>query len=178
MSDPQIAAALARVESVLKRRPEAGIHDDATATARWRNGLRVVAGHDNGARVETDMPSELGGSGDQVSPGWLFRAGLASCTTTSIVMAAATEGVELTVLETRATSRSDTRGLFGMPDVDGHDVGAGPSELNLHVRIAARGVSPERLRSLVEDAYRRSPIPCALKGATTPIGLSIEVDPD
>jgi uncharacterized OsmC-like protein len=60
------------------------------------------------------MPSEVGGSGDQVTPGWLFRAGLASCAATRIAMAAAAEGIELATLEVRASSRSDTRGLLGM----------------------------------------------------------------
>jgi hypothetical protein len=43
MTIEDIAAAVQRVESVLKRRPATGIHDDAPATARWQTGLRVVA---------------------------------------------------------------------------------------------------------------------------------------
>ena len=78
MTKEDIAAAVQRVESVLQRRPATGIHDDAPATARWQSGLRVIACHANGTQVLTDMPSELGGSGDKITPGWLFRAGLAS----------------------------------------------------------------------------------------------------
>ena len=73
-----LATALQRVEAVLRRRPEMGLQDDAPATARWESGLRFVASHANGTQLVTDMPAELGGSGDQVTPGWLFRAGLAS----------------------------------------------------------------------------------------------------
>ena len=73
-----------------------GMHDDAPATARWRGGTRVVTSHANGIEIPTDMPGELGGSGDRVTPGWLFRAGLASCAATRIAMGAAAEGIELT----------------------------------------------------------------------------------
>ena len=95
MTTQRVAAALQRVAAVLRRRPEVGLHDDAPATARWEGGTRIVASHANGIRMSTDMPSELGGSGDQVTPGWLFRAGLASCFSTCIAMGAATEGIEL-----------------------------------------------------------------------------------
>ncbi|MEJ7688909.1 MAG: hypothetical protein WKG52_19115, partial [Variovorax sp.] len=88
MTMQDIAAALQRVEAVLQRRPETGLHDDAPAAARWERGTRVVTHHASGAQMATDMPGELGGSGDQVTPGWLFRAGLASCAATSIVVSA------------------------------------------------------------------------------------------
>ena len=92
MASQDIAAAMQRVESVLRRRPEVGLHDDAPATARWQSGTRVVSSHANGTQIVTDMPTELGGSGDQVTPGWLLRAGLASCLATRIAMAAAAAG--------------------------------------------------------------------------------------
>lgn len=172
---PTIASALRRVESVLQRRPEAGLHDDAPATARWQGGTRIVASHANGTQVPSDMPSEFGGTGDQVTPGWMFRAGLASCAATSIVMVAAAEGVALDLLEVQAHSRSDTRGLMGMADATGTPVYAGPGEMQLQVRIAARGVAPERLRALVETGCGRSPIPNAVQRAT-PLQLHIAVD--
>ena len=118
-----VATALNRVRAVLARKPALGVHDDAPATARWERGTRIVASHADGTRMETDMPVELGGSGDRVSPGWLFRAGVASCAATTIVMQAALEGIELTVLEVTVASRSDTRGLLGMCDGDGRVVG-------------------------------------------------------
>lgn len=170
-----IAAAVQRVESVLKRRPAAGIHDDAPATARWQTGLRVVACHADGTQMVTDMPTELGGSGDKVTPGWLFRAGLASCLATRIAMNAAAEGIELAALEVLATSRSDLRGLFGMADSTGAPLGAGPSEVQLRVRISAAGVAAERLRHLVEASNHCSPVSAAVRDAV-PVALRIEVD--
>jgi uncharacterized OsmC-like protein len=175
MAMEDIAAAVRRVESVLKRRPATGIHDDAPATARWQSALRVVASHANGTQLLTDMPTELGGSGDQVTPGWLLRAGLASCFATRIAMGAAAAGIELTMLEVLASSRSDARGLFGMTDVSGEPVGAGPRDVQLLVKISAPGVSAERLQTLVEDSNRCSPVSAAVRDAV-PGDLRIEVD--
>jgi uncharacterized OsmC-like protein len=175
MTTEEIAAAMQRVESALRRRPEAGIHDDAPASARWDGGLKVVATHANGFQLETDMPREMGGSGDDVSPGWLLRAGLASCTATRIAMAAAVEGIAISALEVTANSRSDARGIFGMPDGDGAPISAGPREVHLHVRINAPGVSKERLKLLVENSNRCAPVSSAIQ-ETIPLALHIEVD--
>ena len=177
MTSQEIAAAMQRVEAILKRRPEAALHDDAPAIARWQSGTRVVSSHGNGTRLLTDMPTELGGSGDQVTPGWLVRAGLASCLATRIAMSAAAAGFELTTLEVSARSRSHARGLFGMPGASGAPVGAGPCDVQVFVRIAALGVSPEQLRTLIEESDRRSPVSAALRDLV-PITLCIDVDGD
>jgi uncharacterized OsmC-like protein len=175
MASREIAAAMQRVESVLKRRPEVGLHDDAPAIARWESGTRVVSNHTNGTQLLTDMPTELGGSGEHVTPGWLVRAGLASCLATRIAMGAAAAGFELARLEVTATSRSDARGIFGISDASGALVCAGPRDVKVLVRIAASGVPPERLRALVEDCNRCSPMSAALRDAV-PVTLSIELD--
>jgi uncharacterized OsmC-like protein len=175
MTKEDIAVAVRRVESVLQRRPATGIHDDAPATARWQSGLRVVAGHADGTQIFTDLPTELGGSGDKITPGWLFRAGLASCLATRIALDAATEGIDLAALEVLVASRSDLRGLFGMADSTGVPVGAGPNEIQIQVRISAAGVSAERLRLLVEDSNRCSPVSAAAREAV-PVALRIEVN--
>ena len=175
MTQPHINDPLKRVRAILERRPETGRHEDGPATARWAGGMRVVASHANGTELPSDMPTELGGTGDLITPGWLFRAGLASCATTSIAMAAAADGMVLTSLEVKATSWSDTRGLLGMAELNGQPVFAGPSDVQLAVRIAADGVPPERLRALVQGAVARSPIPSALQAAT-PLALHIDVE--
>lgn len=175
MAAQDIASAWLRTESVLRRRPEVGLRDDAPATVRWDGGTRIVASHANGTQVQTDMPRELGGTGDQITPGWLFRAALASCTATRIAMAAAAAGIELKTLELQVNSRSDTRGFLGMTDANGEPVQAAPRDLQLRVRIAAREVSSERLRALVELSTRCSPVPCALQEAV-PLALHIDVD--
>jgi uncharacterized OsmC-like protein len=173
MSTADVAVALARVKNVLQRSPGVGVHEDAPATAVWQSGTRVLTKHAIGTEISSDMPSELGGSGDRVTPGWLFRAGLAACAATSIALRAAQEGVELTALEVRATSQSDTRGLLGMYDADGTPVYAGPEHIQLHVNIAARGVPAQRLRDLVQEGCRCSPIPNAVRHAAE-LDLQIE----
>jgi uncharacterized OsmC-like protein len=175
MTQHDIATALKRVESILRRRPETGLHDDAPATARWQGGLRVVSEHGNGTRIESDMPTELGGSGDRITPGWLFRAGLAACTATCIGMHAAARGIALDSLDVQVGSRSDLRGVFGMTDGDGGPlVDAGPGAIRMTVRIAARGVAAEALRELVEHSERCSPIGRAAS-TVRPIALHIDV---
>jgi organic hydroperoxide reductase OsmC/OhrA len=174
MTSQKIAAAMQRVESVLRRRPEVGLHEDAPATARWERGTRVVSSHANGAQVVTDMPTELGGGGDQVTPGWLLRAGLASCFATRIAMEAAAAGFELKMLEVVASSRSDTRGVFGMAEASGEPVGAGPRDVQLFVKISAAGIAAARLQSLVEDCNSCSPVSAAVRDAV-PVALRIEV---
>ena len=121
------------------------------------------------------MPAEFGGIGDQVSPGWLTRAGLAACTASCIALAAATEGIELETLEVKATSRSDARGMLGIATANGETVYPGPHDVQLHVRISACGVTPQRLRTLVEESNRRAPITAAFKIALE-VSLYIEID--
>ncbi len=174
MTTQAIATALQRVETVLRRRPDLGLQPDAPATACWQGGTRVVSRHANGTSVATDLPDELGGSGHLISPGWLFRAGLASCAATSIALLAATEGIEMTTLEVVAESRSDTRAVLGMTDIRGEPISPAPQALRLRVRVAATGISSERLRSLVERACQRSPIHGAVR-CSLPLQLQVDI---
>jgi uncharacterized OsmC-like protein len=173
MTARDLATAMERVSGVLRRRPEKGLHDDAPAAVRWGGDTRMVARHPGGLQFETDMPVELGGTGDRVTPGWMMRAGLATCTATVVAMKAAAHGIALTALEVEVGSRSDTRGLFGMADADGRPVGAGSRDVTMHVRLAAPGVSTERLRALVEESCRCSPI---LRVLTDGADVALRVD--
>jgi uncharacterized OsmC-like protein len=174
MAAQDIATAWRRVESVLRRRPEFGLQDDAAASAHWDGGTRATCSHANGHSVQTDMPVELGGTGDQVSPGWLLRAGLASCAVTGIAMLAATRGIALTALEVVASSRSDARGFMGISDSDGMAIDPGPQDVRLLVRIASRQATPEVLRALVHESQRHSPVTCALQNAVR-VALQIDI---
>ena len=168
-----IATALERVASTLRRKPQAGLADDSAATAHWGAGLRTQVHSDTGFSVPTDMPTVLGGEAAAITPGWLLRAGLASCSATRIAMAAAAEGISLQTLEVRATSRSDARGMLAIPEVDGGAVPAGPLEVALHVRISAAGVSEERLRALVASTATCSPVTAAVE---RPLPVAMHVD--
>jgi uncharacterized OsmC-like protein len=170
----RIAAALHRVESILERRPEAALHTDAPAVARWEGGMRVVSTHPGGASVATDMPPELGGQGGEVTPGWLWRAALSSCLATRIVMAAAVDGIDLSSVEVLANSRSDLRGLLGMTAASGAMPSPAPCDVQLHVRIRAPQVSQERLQALIARSQACSPMQSAVSQAL-PIEVSVEV---
>lgn len=173
MGVEQIALSIERVTAVLRRKPQAGVSEDSAATARWQGNLRTSVHSDAGHAVATDMPPEIGGEGSAVTPGWLLRAGLASCAVTRIAMAAAAEGIVLTTLEARATSRSDARGLLAIAEADGTPVPAGPLAMALYVRIAAPGVTPERLRALVASTTGCSPVTCAVE---QPLAVALHVD--
>lgn len=174
MTLQHVGTAIKRVRAAFQRRPEMGLHVDAPAVARWESGTRVVARNSEGRKVVTDMPKELGGAGEEVTPGWLFRAGIASCAATSITLAAADEGFELTALEVHVASRSDARGLLGMVEPNGDPVYAGPFDVEVHVTVAAIGSTPMALNSLVTRCLGHSPVPSALATAT-PFALHVNV---
>jgi uncharacterized OsmC-like protein len=178
MGMEQIAASLERMASVLRRKPQAGLADDSAATARWDGGLRTSVRADNGSdpgfSVATDMPTALGGECSAMTPGWLLRAGLASCSATRIAMAAAAEGIRLQTLEVRATSRSDARGMLAIPDLDGRAVPVEPLAMALHVRIGAPGVPDARLRALVAATATCSPVTGAVE-RPVPVALHVAV---
>jgi organic hydroperoxide reductase OsmC/OhrA len=173
MGMEQIAASMERVASVLRRKPQAGLTEDSPATAHWAGGLRARVRSDSGSSLETDMPVEIGGEASAVTPGWLLRAGLASCAVTRIAMAAAAEGITLQTLEARATSRSDIRGLLAVAGSDGCAVPAGPVAMQLHVRIGASGVPAAHLRALVASTVGCSPVTCALE---QPLAVAMHID--
>lgn len=169
-----IAEAMRRAVDVFSMRPGMGLHEDATATVVWQGGSRMTAFHGSGASMDTDMPAGLGGSGDCVSPGWLFRAGIAACSATAIYMTAASAGIEVDDLEIQVDSESDTRGLLGMTDDSGGLVYPGPRELRMRIRISARYFDALQLRELVEEGLRRSPIQNAML-RDTPLSVQVEV---
>lgn len=169
-----IAAALDRVASIMRKRPDLGLQDDTPARVRWEGGMRVSATHDNGLRLETDMPRELGGSGEGITPGWLLRASTASCAVTCMVMTAAARGVELQEIDAWVSSRSDARGLLGLADAEGNAITAAPMEMTLHIRIAASGLTDAQMRELVEQSCLRAPVQTALQ-QVVPLELDIEV---
>jgi uncharacterized OsmC-like protein len=175
MSEERIAAALARLESVLRARPTFGDYEETPAIARWQDGLKLSVRHPKKAlKVLTDLPAEVGGDGEGITPGWLMRAGAAACAASSILLSAAAEGIELESLEVTAGARSDARGLLGMTDENGAPVSAAYTVVRLLVRISAPGMPRERLQALVERANQRSPVSCALAQAV-PLELRIEL---
>lgn len=154
MPDSTICAAVKRVESALTEKPGRGLQPDVPAQAVFAGGLAMVVRHPDGQTVRTDMPASLGGGGAEVSPGWLMRAGLASCTATVIALRAERLGIQLTKLEVTAHSRSDARGMLGLDP----SVPAGPQQLDLQVDIEAEDADEQVLAELVAWGDQHSPI--------------------
>lgn len=175
MTAQAISKAVERVRHLLDSRPQAGIHADEPAVARWQEDLRVICSHANGTQIATDLPAQLGGTGDQATPGWLMRAALASCLAARIAMEAAAEGIALARLEVTAASTSDARGLFGMTTGAGEPITAAPCEVRLTVQISAPGVPAGRLQGIVDESYRCSPVAVALV-SVVPIAVHVDVD--
>jgi uncharacterized OsmC-like protein len=174
MTMEQVAASMERVVSTLRRKPQAGLHEDTPASVRWAGGLRTVARTAAGSEIATDMPVAIGGGDSAPTPGWLLRTALASCAVTRIAMEAASRGIVLDTLEAQATSRSDLRGLLRLAEADGRPVPAGPLAIDLHVRIGASGVDAALLRELVESTTACSPVTAALE-APHAVALHVEV---
>jgi uncharacterized OsmC-like protein len=176
MTAATIANAIQRVRTIFTRRPESALHADDPAIAHWEQGLRVVCRHANGIQMATDMPRELGGEGNEVTPGWLLRAALASCLASRIALEAAARNIAIARLEVVATSESDARGLFGMTDDGGERVDPGPRTVQLRVRIAAPDVPAETLHAMIAESNRCSPVQCAVE-KPVPVSLHIDVGP-
>lgn len=169
MTTEHIRQSIENALAYLADHPEESRYTDSSATAVIE-GLNSRVEGPGGAMVVSDMPKGVGGEDSAPSPGWLLRAAIASCDATVIAMRAAQEGIELSTLEVTVDSQSDDRGLLGVDD----SVPAGPLSTRIRVRIAAKGVSPDRLHEIVEWADHHSPVSDAVQRAV-PTNLEVEV---
>jgi len=167
--DSPISSALQRVEKTFAHKPGLALQPDAEARATFSGGLSLEVRHPSGHVIRTDMPSVLGGGGKDVAPGWLMRAGLASCTGTVIAMRAERLGIRLTRLDVTAASHSDARGLLGLEP----SVPAGPLDIALRIDVAAENADNTQLADLVAWAQEHSPIGDALR---RPIEVELTVN--
>ena len=124
-----------------------------------------------GETLATDMPKSVGGDGQAPSPGWMFRAALASCEATLVAMRAAAMGVELGRLEVTVDSESDDRGILGIDEA----VPAGPLAIGVRVRIGAADATGDRLREIVEWGLSHCPVQDVARRAV-PVKIEIETD--
>jgi uncharacterized OsmC-like protein len=146
----QIRSAIEKAIDYVTEHPDEARYTDSTAVARLEDGLRCVVTGPGGESVVTDMPASVGGGGSAPSPGWLFRASLASCTAALIAMRAAQLGVELSGLEVTVDSESDDRGILGIDDA----VRAGPLSIRVGVRMTSPTTDQTGLGQLAEWGVR------------------------
>jgi uncharacterized OsmC-like protein len=153
----------------LSEHPDEARYTDSLARATLGEALRVEVDGPDGLRVATDMPTGVGGRGKEPSPGWLFRAALASCVATTVGMEAARERVSLRSVEVEVDSESDDRGILGLDEA----VPAGPLSTRIRIRAAADGVEEAALREVVNRGAGRCPVCDATKRA---VDVSIEIE--
>jgi uncharacterized OsmC-like protein len=153
----------------LTAHPDEARYTDSFARARLGEALRVEVEGPGGERIRTDMPAGIGGRAEEPSPGWLFRAAVASCVASTIGMEAAREEAMLTSLEVEVDSESDDRGILGMDE----SVPAGPLSMRVRIRARADGTDETRLRQILERGAARCPVCDATKRA---VDVSLEID--
>lgn len=161
MTNEQIRSSMEAATKYLTEHPDEARYTDSPATATVVEGLLVHVQGPSGESLATDMPPSVGGGGTGPSPGWVFRAALASCEATLIAMRAAVQGVELAVLEVTVDSESDDRGILGIDEA----VPAGPLSIRVRVRIEAPDASAHRLRGIAEWGLRHCPVEDAARRA-------------
>ena len=169
MSSHAIRESIQKAMTYLGEHPAEARYTDSSATATLERGLRITVEGPSGERVSTDMPASVGGTAAAPSPGWLFRAALASCDATLIAMRAATQGVELNRLEVVVDSESDDRGILGIDN----SVPAGPLRIRVRVQLGASGASDTALRQLAAWGHQHCPVSDA---ASRAIDTSLEVE--
>lgn len=138
----------------LTENPEEARYTDSVAVAKLEDSLRVVVTGPTGEKVTTDMPTAIGGHGEKASPGWLYRASVASCVAATVAMEAASSGVTLSSLTVEVDSQSDDRGILGI------DAGVSPGPMSASVRILleADGVGDADLKGIAERGAWRCPV--------------------
>jgi uncharacterized OsmC-like protein len=164
-----IAASIQEAVRHLSEHPNEARYTDSWARATLGEALRVDVEGPNGERVVTDMPPGIGGRGENPSPGWLFRAALASCVATTVAMEAAREDVSLTSLEIEVDSESDDRGILGMDET----VPPGPLSTRIRIRPRAEAANSERIHEIADRGAGRCPVCDATKRAVK-VSLQIE----
>jgi uncharacterized OsmC-like protein len=148
--------------------PDEARYVDSAATAKIEDGLRVRVDGPSGEQIFTDMPTSVGGAGSAPSPGWLFRASVASCEATLITMRAAMQGVVLSRLDVTVESDSDDRGILDMSE----SVPSGPLQLRIRVHIASRGASRAQLAEIAYWGDRHCPV---ADGARRAVSTTFEI---
>lgn len=164
-----IRESIEKAVGYLTEHPEEARYTDSYARANLGESLTVEVEGPNGEHITTDMPPAVGGIGESPSPGWLFRAAIASCVASTIGMEAARQDVALTSLEVVVDSVSDDRGILGMDPT----APVGPLSTRIRIRASADDVEDDRLREILETGALRCPVCDASKRA---VDVSVEIE--
>ncbi len=168
MSNDHIKQSIETAIAHLTSHPDEARYTDSAAVATLQSGLRFKVTGPDGRAILTDMPKGVGGEGKGPSPGWLFRAALASCIGSLAAMRAALTGVELSKLEVTVDSQSDDRGILGMDE----KIAAGPLSMRVSVKVEAKDAGEELYRNLAEWALVHRPVADAVAGG---VAVKLEI---
>lgn len=138
----------------LTANPDEAKYVDSVARATLDDSLRVHVDGADGERITTDMPGAVGGVGEKPSPGWLYRASIASCVASTIGMEAARTGVTLASLSVEVDSESDDRGILGIDE----STPPGPISLQVRVRADVTDAGDVDIIEMVQRGARRCPV--------------------
>jgi uncharacterized OsmC-like protein len=141
--------------------------DPGKARAKYTPAIATVVGglkcrvDGAGQAIETDMPAATGGENSAPSPGWFFRASLASCCATVIAQEASRRNLSLTKLVVTVEGDGDLRGMLGLDD----SISAGHLAIRTSVEIAASNANSGQLEDLVQWAAAHAPVGCTVRDA-------------
>jgi uncharacterized OsmC-like protein len=161
--------AIRNATAYLTAHPDEARYTDSAAVATLEDGLKVNVKAPDGRTVTTDMVKSVGGTDTAPSPGWLYRAALASADATLIAMRAAMVGVELTSVDVTVDSESNDFGILGIDE----SVPPGPLSVRTRVRVEAKDADEPAVRDIVEWAVAHSTVSDATRRAV-PMSLEIE----
>jgi uncharacterized OsmC-like protein len=152
--------AVHEVAEATKTNPANGIAGFAVKTV-WKGGTRTETHVDKWMlggktlpkhyRIQTDEPTELGGTNTHANPQEYLMAAFNACMMVGYVAAASMKGIELDCVEIETDGELDLRGFFGMGDVK-----PGYDELHYTVRIKGNGTK-EQFREIHETVIATSP---------------------
>ena len=163
-----ISEAIASASTHLTEHPDEARYRDSVARARIDEGLAVLVGDPQGLEIRTDMPRGVGGGDSAPSPGWLYRAAIASCVASLVGIRAAVLEIPLDAVEVEVDSESDDRGLLGLDDT----IPAGPLSVKILVTVRARGRTTAELDELAHWAVDHCP---SAEGLSRAIPVEVEV---
>jgi uncharacterized OsmC-like protein len=163
-----IRDAIQNATGYLAEHPSEARYTDSVATAVIDSGLRVRVTGPGSEELATDMVSGVGGSGSAPSPGWMFRASIASCVATLLAMRAAQVGAVVDSIRVDVDSVSDDRGILGMNDA----VPAGPLSVRIAVEVSVAGLGSGERDALIQWAVDHCPAVDAVRRAV-PVEVTV-----
>jgi uncharacterized OsmC-like protein len=167
MDQQDIASNIARARTYLRSLPAmAQSHDVPAVATVARDLVMKVSGP---AGMPDGMVAGIGDTAAVPSPGWYFRAALASQVAMFVTMRAAEEDAQLDDLEVTVNAESDDRGALGMDE----EIPAGPLSMSITVRYSRSSVDEDTTRRLIEWAISHTPIHDAVTRAV-PVTFTIE----